>query len=89
MARIVGAHDNVHAVLCGHLHRSVMTGWSGTVVCTIPATAPMLEVNLEGRNATGWIDSPAVVGLHLWREGKGLVSHIVSVDESERYAPFG
>lgn len=88
MQRIVSRHHNVLAVLCGHLHRSTMRHWGGTVVCTVPATAPMLEIKLDGGHPGGWIDSPPMVGLHLWREGDGLVSHIVAVDERERYSPF-
>jgi 3',5'-cyclic AMP phosphodiesterase CpdA len=88
LERIVGQHHNVLAVLCGHLHRSTMRRWAGTVVCTVPATAPTLEFKLDGGHPGGWIDSPPMVGLHLWREGDGLISHVIAVDERERYSPF-
>ena len=89
MAEIVSRHENVHAVLCGHLHRSTMTRWAGTLGCTVPATAPMLEVNLDGSHPHRWIDTPAMLGLHLWRDGHELVSHVVAADERERGVPFG
>ena len=45
------------------------------------ATAPVLQLDLGGGHPQGWIDTPPMVGLHLWREGEGLVTHVVAVDE--------
>jgi 3',5'-cyclic AMP phosphodiesterase CpdA len=81
LARLVAAHGNVVAVLCGHLHRWTVTRWAGTVACTAPATAPVLQLNLHGRSPDGWVESPPMIGLHLWREAAGLVSHAIDVDE--------
>ena len=88
MARIVSRHSQILAILCGHLHRSTMLRWAGTVACTVPATAPALEIKLDGGHPAGWIDTPPMVGLHLWRAGADLISHIVAVDEPERFTPF-
>jgi Icc protein len=81
LARLVAAHDNVAAVLCGHLHRFTLTPWAGTVAFTAPATAPQLELNLHGRHPKGWLDGSPMVGLHLWRGAAGLVSHVMAADE--------
>jgi hypothetical protein len=48
----------------------------------------MLELRLGGEHPGGWIDSPPMIGIHLWRHGQGLVSHVVAVDEATRYAAF-
>ena len=87
MERIVARHANVQAVLCGHLHRSTVQRWGGTVVCSVPATAPTLQVNLDGSHPKGWVDTAPTLGLHLWRNG-GLVSHVMSTDEAARFTPF-
>lgn len=89
LARIVARNPQVQAVLCGHLHRSIARRWAGTLVITGAATAPTLELMIDGRGPRGWIDTPPMLGLHLWREGDGLVSHVVAADERARYAAFG
>jgi 3',5'-cyclic AMP phosphodiesterase CpdA len=88
LERIVRAHGNVQAVLCGHLHRPVARRWGGTIAAVVPATAPTLELLLTGDGPSGWVDSPPMVGLHLWRDGDGLVSHVAATDEASRYAAF-
>jgi 3',5'-cyclic AMP phosphodiesterase CpdA len=85
---LVRAHGNVRAVLCGHLHRLVMRRWGDTVVAAIPATAPTLELLLSGDEPRGFVDTPPMVGLHLWREGDGLVVHVAAADEAERFTAF-
>jgi 3',5'-cyclic AMP phosphodiesterase CpdA len=88
LERIVRAHGHVQAVLCGHLHRLVMRRWGDTVVAAIPATAPTLELLLSGDGPRGFVDTPPMVGLHLWREGDGLVVHVAAADETERFTAF-
>jgi 3',5'-cyclic AMP phosphodiesterase CpdA len=88
LRRIVRAHGNVQAVLCGHLHRLVMRRWGDTVVAAMPATAPTLELLLSGDGPRGFVDTPPMVGLHLWREGDGLVTHIAAADEAARFTAF-
>jgi 3',5'-cyclic AMP phosphodiesterase CpdA len=88
LSRIVADHPQVQAVLCGHLHRWTMVRFGGTLACTVPATAPLLEMNLRGRHPAGWVDAAPMVGLHLWREGIGLATHVVGVDEPRRLRRF-
>jgi 3',5'-cyclic AMP phosphodiesterase CpdA len=88
LERLVRGHGNVQAVLCGHLHRLVMRRWGNTAVAAMPATAPTLELLLSGEGPRGFVDTPPMVGLHLWRDGDGLVTHVAAADESARFTPF-
>lgn len=88
LARVLARHEHVQAVLCGHLHRSIVRRWAGTLVAAGAATAPTLELKLDGRGPGGWVDSPPMINLHLWREGDGLVSHVLAADECARFAEF-
>lgn len=81
LGAIVARHRSIEAILCGHLHRSTMRRWHGTVALTIPATAPLLELQVSGAGPRGWIDAPPSVGLHLWRADAGLISHTVAINE--------
>jgi 3',5'-cyclic AMP phosphodiesterase CpdA len=88
LAALVGRHAQVVAVVCGHLHRSTIRRWAGTVAYTVPATAPALQMMLDGTSPGGWVDTPPMVGMHLGRPGAELVSHVVAVDEAARFTPF-
>jgi 3',5'-cyclic AMP phosphodiesterase CpdA len=88
LAAIVRKHPAVVGVVCGHLHRSTMQRWAGTIAYTVPATAPALQMMVDGHNPEGWVETPPMVGLHLWRADAGLVSHVVAADEAARFTPF-
>lgn len=82
LGAIVARHPCVEAVLCGHLHRSIVRRWAGTVVATAPATAPALEFRANGSSPEYWVDTPPMLTLHLWRPGDGLVTHVVAANEA-------
>ncbi|MBL8672614.1 MAG: phosphodiesterase [Alphaproteobacteria bacterium] len=88
LGAIVAKHWQVEAILSGHLHRATTVRWHGTVASTVPATAPMFEMRLGGQEPSGWLDTPPAVGLHLWRPGQGLVSHVATVAEPSALVRF-
>lgn len=85
LGTIVRRHPQVEAVLCGHLHRSIVRRWSGTVAIVAPATAPLLEFKASGASPEFWVDTPPMFALHLWRPGGELVSHTMAADEVGLY----
>ncbi|MBI3706991.1 MAG: phosphodiesterase, partial [Proteobacteria bacterium] len=86
--QIVARHRHVEGIFAGHLHRATIVRWCGTVAGTVPATAPLFQLPLAGGAPAGWIGAAAGLGLHLWRPGGGVVSHVVAVDEPARLVPF-
>ncbi len=85
LAAVVAKHPHVEAVLCGHLHRSLVRRWGGTVAVTAPATAPALEFRADGSSPEHWVDTPPMLALHVWREGGELITHAVAADETAHY----
>ena len=43
---IVSRHDNIVAMISGHLHRQVVTLWAGTTLAVCPSTAPQVALDL-------------------------------------------
>jgi len=78
---VVGAHRHVVAILCGHLHRNTAMRWGGTLVGTCAAVAPTIGLDIAGNPPPGWVDTPPMVGLHLWRPEVGLLSHTMAINE--------
>ncbi len=96
IARFAGAthgHSQIVAVLCGHLHRSVITGWRGAPLLVCPSTAPSVALDLtpidpaEPDNRALIRDAPPGYALHLWEDGR-LVSHFERVGGYEAVARY-
>ncbi len=81
LARVVSKHPNVHAILCGHLHRPTQARFAGTIAMTCPSTAHQLHFGL-GRTPFGFDLEPPACQLHAW-SGEALVTHNVLIDRFE------
>ena len=92
---IVSRHDNIVAMISGHLHRQVVTQWAGTTLAVCPSTAPQVALDLaeidpdrpDGRPMI--VADPPAYAIHYWT-GEQLVSHYDTADEHTvlaRYEP--
>jgi Icc protein len=77
---VVSAHNNVVAMLAGHLHRPIATLWAGTTLAVCPSTAPQVALDLDDIDPEQPDDRPMIVAdppyyaIHAWT-GRGLVTH--------------
>ncbi len=98
-AEAIKGHGQIQAILCGHLHRPIMTGWPvltgwqrvPLIVC--PSSAPAVALNLtlvDPEKPDGRVlitDEAPAYGLHYWN-GQGLVSHFESLGKLDPLASF-
>ncbi len=75
LAAVIGRHPQVERVLCGHLHRTILKRFSGTVASTCPSTMHQVALDLTTPGRLTLVPEPSACQLHLWSEGGGLVSH--------------
>lgn len=87
LASIIEGRKNIEAVLCGHVHRSMVRRWAGTVVMACPSTTTQIALRLAPRAEPCSYVGPSACLLHLWTEG-GLVSHTSYIGEFEGPYPF-
>ncbi|KRC34357.1 phosphodiesterase [Acidovorax sp. Root219] len=85
---VVRAHPQVERVLCGHVHRSMLRRWAGTVVCTAPSTTTEICLQLRPDAAPASVVGPAGCLLHLWDPVHGMVSHLSHIGRFEGPYPF-
>ena len=85
LAGVVRRHPQVERVVCGHLHRSIQARWAGTVATTAPSTAHQVALDVREDADLGFTLEPPGYALHLWRDGLGLVSHVVTVGDYLTY----
>ena len=96
IGRLAGAlagHDQVRAIISGHLHRTIYTAFRGMPLMVCASTAPLVALDLnpidpERPDARDMIqDEPPVYALHRW-DGTRLVSHVESVGEHRILARY-
>jgi 3',5'-cyclic AMP phosphodiesterase CpdA len=88
LAAVLRAFDHVEAVLCGHVHRTMMRRWAGTIVCAGPSTATEIALRLAPDAAPASYLGPRGFLLHRWTEADGLVSHVVDLGRYPGPFPF-
>jgi 3',5'-cyclic AMP phosphodiesterase CpdA len=85
---IVGKHRNIERVICGHLHRTILRRFGGTIASTCPSPAHQVALDLVDTAASQWELEPPQFQLHAWNERDGLVTHVASIGEFEGPFPF-
>jgi 3',5'-cyclic-AMP phosphodiesterase len=81
LAAVVVKHPQVERVLCGHVHRSIQARFAGTIAMTAPGTAHQVGLDVRENQGLSLTLEPPGFGLHLWKPGAGLVSHVVTVGD--------
>ncbi|MCG8693893.1 MAG: phosphodiesterase [Minwuiales bacterium] len=85
---LIGRHNHVERILCGHLHRPITRRFHGTVALTCPSTAVQLELDLRPDDKLGLAKEPAACLLHYWDDDGGLVTHTSYVGKFETRTVF-
>jgi Icc protein len=85
---VVERFDNVEIVLCGHVHRTMVRCWAGTVICACPSTATEIDLRLAASAQPSSHDGPRACMLHLWDERDGLISHTSQIGDFAGAHPF-
>ncbi len=84
---VVRAASNIELVLCGHVHRTMLRRWAGTVVCACPSTTTEIDLQLAADATPQSHVGPRGCMLHLWDEAHGMVSHLSHIGAFE--GPYG
>jgi len=80
----LAAHDQVRLVLCGHVHRSMVTAWRGANVIVAPSTCVQVDPNFNDfhanadrskRNFQLIAEDPSFM-LHYW-SGEDFISYVL------------
>jgi 3',5'-cyclic-AMP phosphodiesterase len=87
VAEVLARHDQVQAVLCGHVHRPSFTRVGGrpAMICPSPAHQVALDLRPEGPSAFR-LEPPGYM-LHRWDNGQ-FVSHVAVLGDWPGPFPF-
>ena len=84
---IIRRHSSVERILCGHLHRTIIARFGGTVAVTCPSPAHQVALDLESDQPPMFVMEPPGYMLHRWSD-KRFVSFGVAVGEFDGPYPF-
>jgi Icc protein len=88
LGAIVQRHPQVERLLCGHLHRSIVRRFHGTVASTCPSPAHQAALDFAPGVPPSFMMEPPGFQLHLWSDRLGLVSHTASIGNFEGPYPY-
>ncbi|MFS0736217.1 phosphodiesterase [Sphingomonas sp. 1P06PA] len=86
LEQAMAGHANIVGMVCGHIHRPIVTGWKGWPVAVCPSTAPQVALTLSPIDPDRPDGRPMIVAdspgyaLHYWN-GQSLVTHFDTSDE--------
>ena len=85
--KVIASHPCVERVIAGHLHRSIMVRFAGTVASTCPSPAHQVALDLAPDGTEGFIMEPPAFQLHYW-DGIALVTHTSYIGDFAGPYPF-
>jgi len=88
LASIIRRFENVERVICGHVHRPIVTRFAGTIALSVPSTAHQVALDLNDNAPSAFRLEPPAFALHQYTDAAGLVSHHAYVDEGDGPYPF-
>ena len=84
---ILSRHRQVQRLLCGHVHRSIVTRFGGTIASVAPSVAHQVAFDFRNGRPGGLVLEPPAFQLHWWSDDR-IVSHTVYVERYPGPFPF-
>lgn len=72
---LLKSYDNVAAIACGHLHRSIQMSLGNVPVSVAPSITYQRTLTLDNAMEKAFINEPVGMLLHLWQPNIGIVTH--------------
>ena len=87
-ADLIARHPEIERIVAGHYHRPIVVRWAGTIGFVAPSTAHQVVLDLRESEPTRWALEPPGFALHVYRDGVGMVSHVVPIGDFGRANEF-
>jgi 3',5'-cyclic AMP phosphodiesterase CpdA len=85
---VIARHPQVERVISGHVHRAIFTRFGGTIASTCPSPSHQVALDLADNAESRFVMEPPGFQLHLWTEGRGLLTHTAAIGEFAGPYPF-
>lgn len=72
---IIRRHPNVERILCGHVHRTIVRRYGGTLAVTCPSPAHQVALDFAAGAPASFVMEPPGYLLHRWSEDEGFTTY--------------
>ncbi|HZI82442.1 MAG TPA: phosphodiesterase [Casimicrobiaceae bacterium] len=72
---IIRRHPNIERILCGHLHRTIMQRFGGTIAVTCPSPAHQVALDFAPGTEPCFVMEPPGYLMHRWTEQSGCTTY--------------
>lgn len=86
--KVISRHPQVIRLLCGHVHRYMVSTLGNTLVCTAPGTSHQVAPDFSADGAASFVLEPAGFLVHRWQASQPLVTHYLPVGNYPGPWPF-
>jgi len=88
LGSIIDKNPQVERIVCGHLHRTIVRRFHGTVASICTSTAHQSVLDLEPGATPMFKMEPPGFQLHFWTREMGLVTHTVAIGDFDGPYPY-
>lgn len=88
LAEILSDAPQVLRVLCGHVHRFMVTQLGNTLVCSAPGTSHQVTPDFTPDGPATFSLEPAGFLLHRWNPAQGMTTHYCPIGQFDGPWPF-
>ncbi|WP_426447748.1 phosphodiesterase [Siccibacter colletis] len=88
LARVLLNAPQVERVLCGHVHRFMVSQLAGVVVCTAPGTSHQVAPDFTPDGPAHFVLEPPGMLLHRWSRAHGMSTHYLPLGQYDGPWPF-
>ncbi|WP_034914205.1 phosphodiesterase [Erwinia sp. 9145] len=88
LAQILMQAPQVMRVLCGHVHRYMVSQLAGVVVCSAPGTSHQVAADFTPDGPANFVLEPPGMLLHRWHEDQPMVTHYLPIGNYPGPWPF-
>lgn len=80
LAEVVSQHDHVARIMCGHVHRPIVSAFAGTIMTLAPSTSHQVVLGLAEDSPSQFNFEPPAYFLHQQVQTGSLVTHTAYVE---------
>lgn len=88
LGQVIVKHPHVERIMCGHVHRPIISAFAGTVMTLAPSVAHQVVLDFSEEAQALFNFEPAAYFLHHYTNTAGLITHMAYVENHPGPHPF-
>ena len=78
---LIRRHENVERIVCGHLHRTILRRFGGTIAVSAPSPAHQVALDFEAGAPPMFVMEPPGYLMHRWTDQQGFTTYAAVIGD--------